>query len=232
MKYILFILSLGLNFSISWAQSFGVLIGDNVNLREKPDTESPILLKIEKDLTLLTIKETTKNKDVRIYNTTISDYPYHKVEYNGKTGYVYGLFVVVFSTESAAKKSIEVNQVYRSKVNESQSYTFGQGEHTLLLKKDGKLTNAYEGVIGDHIESDKGQGRYFIQEVDGDQKFFFYTFNVGEFAPDGISWAEYYGLGHSGKPSKAELDKFIAETKNYKVCHIERFELNDLSPKK
>lgn len=156
MKYILFILSLGLNFSISWAQSFGVLIGDNVNLREKPDTESPILLKIEKDLTLLTIKETTKNKDVRIYNTTISDYPYHKVEYNGKTGYVYGLFVVVFSTESAAKKSIEVNQVYRSKVNESQSYTFGQGEHTLLLKKDGKLTNAYEGVIGDHIESDKG----------------------------------------------------------------------------
>jgi uncharacterized protein YgiM (DUF1202 family) len=76
----------------AWAQSFdsGVIVGSKVAMRESPDTKAAIIARLGSG-TPLTILQTN------------IDAEWHKIQYNGKTGYVSRMFVNLDSSLSTYK---------------------------------------------------------------------------------------------------------------------------------
>jgi hypothetical protein len=205
------------------AQQYGVVFGNNVNVREDASSKSKLLGKIADNMTKVNIEaENTASEKIYFGNCYIEYYWYEIITDQNLSGWLYGAYIIAFETADSAKDFIDKNTEFRSQ--HAGKYTLDHQSddfstyYELELMADGTITFDLSSVRGDHITSEKGSGRYYLNTKNN--TFNFYGSTTGEFSPDGYTWAEYFALANGHEPSKVELDNYINVESHYK-CYCE-----------
>jgi hypothetical protein len=215
------------------AQQYGVVFGNNVNVREEPSSKSKLLGKIVENMTQVKVESNYYVSERISFGNCDIEYDWYDINQDEKLkGWLYGAYIIAFETADSAKDFIDKNTEFRSQHAGKYSMEYDPGDfytyYELELLEDGTIKFSLNRVEGDHIISEEGNGRYYIETKTN--TFNFYGNTTGEFSPDGYTWAEYYALANGHEPSDAELKKYINEESHYKCyCEVkgipmERFE--------
>jgi phosphodiesterase/alkaline phosphatase D-like protein len=204
-------------FNVS-GQKYGLIIANDVNVREEASSKSTVKGKIVKELTPVTIEDVSIDTEtIKTGITEMKDYWYSVKQGEEISGWVFGAYIILFKTADSVKDCISKNLEFRK--GHTGKYTctdnnYFQTYFELELMADGKVKIHSNCVEGDHILDESGEGRYYINT--SSSTFNYYGNMTGEFAPDFYSWEEYFTMSEGYKPTKKELDAYIKEKGHYK----------------
>ncbi len=205
--------------SYLFAQQYGLVIAENVNVRDDASSKSKIIGKITNAMTFVVVEDYSFNEEIIDVGISSMKFQWYQINQEDKlNGWIYGAYIIVFNSADSVRNCISDNLDFRK--THSGKYTFDDNSnyfntyYELELFEDGKVKIHSNCVEGDHILDENGDGRYYINTRTS-------TLNVygnmtGEFAPDFYSWEEYFTLANGYKPTKKELDAYIKEKGQYK----------------
>ena len=230
MKKLIFLFILSFFFMGIHAQ-YAVITSAPVYLRDAGSLKGKKVHTHTENFTLVKLLSETKTKEqITIYNNEYYR-SWSEIETDSVKAFTYSLFIETFETEEDANQFINVNKKFQDKYNGKYSFDLYEVSEFYALPTDensqfcydcsvyinflesNKIEIEIEGVEGDHIVSEQGNGRFIVYN---DNSISIMGGTKGEFAPDGYTWKEYYELAVGDNPSKEELDAYIKEKSTYK----------------
>jgi hypothetical protein len=205
------------------AQQYGVVFGNNVNIREEPSSKSKLVGKILENMTRVNVESNNYTSERISFGNCNIEYYWYEINQDDKLrGWLYGAYIIAFETADSAMDFIDKNIAFRNQHTGKYTLDYNPGDfstyYELELLGDGTITFDLSSVQGDHIISEKGNGRFYFNTKNN--TFNFYGSTSGEFSPDFYSWEEYFTMAKGHKPTKEELEKYINEESHYK-CYCE-----------
>lgn len=202
-----------------FAQQYGLILADNVNVRDEASSKSKILGKINNAMTFVVVEDYTFDEEIIEVGISSMKFQWYQINQEEKLkGWVYGAYIIVFNSADSVQQCISTNLDFRK--THPGKYSFNDYEnyfstyYELELFEDGKVKIHSNCVEGDHILDESGEGRYYINTRTSTLNI--YGNMTGEFAPDFYTWEEYFALAKGHNPTKKELDAFIKEKSQYK----------------
>jgi hypothetical protein len=205
--------------SFVFAQQYGLIIADNVNVRDESSSKSKIVGKIPNAMTYVVVDDNSFNDESIEVGITTMTYPWYQINQDDKLkGWVYGAYIIILNSGDSILECISQNIDFRilhaGKYNYTDHTEYFETYYELELLFDGKVNISSNSVQGDHILEEKGEGRYYINTRTATLNI--YGNMTGEFAPDFYSWEEYFAMDQGHKPTQKELDAYIKEKSHYK----------------
>ena len=106
---LLALISLGLSWAVK-AQDYGIISAKDVNLRRSANTSSELITKLEQYslVRVLESKKTSEALGVKANppeaDTDCNAYFWHRIQYNGQEGWVYGAFLFTVNSDEQARE--------------------------------------------------------------------------------------------------------------------------------